>query len=387
MGVMKYRLKLTSLQIKNLKKFYDHYRFSYNKTVGIINGRNEPVSDFSWISRLGNIEKRAPVSNYYSKFELRNMVVPEASNPFTPWLSETPFQIKAYGVFEAYNRYKTCIKNIQTGNINHFGLRFKKKQKRWTMDIPKDNIYQQDEKSFFLYKESGLLKATEKMKEVKNDCKIHFDGIYYYILVPYQKELKKEQVKNHWCSIDPGSRKFGAIYTPEDQSNFFIGEKASKKLHGLMLKLDNVISLLSKKPNRSLRIRKIYLMNKIKNLQQELHRKLSRFLCENYNTILIPKLTKDNDILKNKKINSKTVRMMSVLGHCKFVELLKTKADEYTDVKIEIVTEEYTSQTCLDCKMRTKTTSEIFKCSNCDFTVDRDILGSINIFLKYFNYL
>ena len=373
-----------------INKFYDHYRYSYNKTVDLINTKNEPIHDFSWISELGTIETKSSVTNCYSKYELRNMVVPEKNHAFTPWLTESPFQVKAYGVFEAYNRYRTCIKNTQKGNINHFSLGFKKKrQPRWTMDVPKDNIYKEDSKAFFLYKQSGLLKTTEKMKDITKDCKIHFDGISYYILVPYDKSIQESKPKNYWCSIDPGSRKFGTIYSPCEQDNFFIGEKASKKLHGLLLNLDKVISLLSINPTKVLKNKKIYLTNKIKNLQQELHRKLSKFLCDNYNHILIPKLTKDNDIIKKtkRKIHSKTVRMMAVLGHCKFVEMLKTKANEYTDVHVEIVTEEFTSQTCLNCKTRTKTTSEYFECRNCDFKSDRDVLGSINIFLKHFNYL
>ena len=73
---------------------------------------------------------------------------------------------------------------------------------------------------------------------------------------------------------------------------------------------------------------------------------------------------------------------MVVLGHCKFIERLKTKAEEFTNVKIHIITEEYTSQRCLACNTFTKTNSEMFICKDCNFTIDRDILGSTNILLK-----
>ena len=78
---------------------------------------------------------------------------------------------------------------------------------------------------------------------------------------------------------------------------------------------------------------------------------------------------------------------MVLLAHCAFVEKLKTKALEYTNVKVQIVTEEYTSQTCLKCHTRTKTSNEIFKCKNCCFKIDRDILGSRNILLKTWNLM
>jgi transposase len=74
---------------------------------------------------------------------------------------------------------------------------------------------------------------------------------------------------------------------------------------------------------------------------------------------------------------------MVVLAHCKFVELLKTKANEYDNVSVTVVTEEFTSQTCLNCKKRTKTSKELFVCGYCNLHCDRDILGSVNIFLKY----
>lgn len=380
---------MTSIQKKVLTRYYHHYRYTYNKCIGIINDRLKPVHDFSWVSELGEIEQRGYTSNNYTNYELRNMVVPESCNPFSEWVLNTPFQVRAYAVFEANDNYKKCLSNHKKGNIKSFYLGFKKRDKRWTINIPKNNIYKKDDKTFSFYVENGDMKTTEKIIDINHDCKIHFDGIYYYIIVPYKKEIKPEKPKNNWCSIDPGSRKFCSIYTPDDQSNIFVGEKASKKLHGLLLHLDNIISKLDKKPNRDLRRKKIYLMNKIKNLQQELHRKLSYFLCENYKNILIPKLTKNNDIVskKNRKIKTKTVRMMTVLGHCKFVDMLKTKANNYTDVNVEIVTEEYTSQTCLDCKTRTKTSNETFKCSNCGFVLDRDVMGSINVFLKHFELL
>lgn len=52
----------------------------------------------------------------------------------------------------------------------------------------------------------------------------------------------------------------------------------------------------------------------------------------------------------SQKFSWKTVRKMVVLAHCKFVELLKTKANEYDNVSVTVIAEEFTSQTCLNCK-------------------------------------
>jgi len=73
---------------------------------------------------------------------------------------------------------------------------------------------------------------------------------------------------------------------------------------------------------------------------------------------------------------------MTVLGHSMFIEKLKAKVDLYKNVLINIVTEEYTSQRCLNCSGLTKTASEIYVCKTCKFKIDRDILGSTNILIK-----
>ena len=73
---------------------------------------------------------------------------------------------------------------------------------------------------------------------------------------------------------------------------------------------------------------------------------------------------------------------MVLLGHCKFIDRLKTKAEEFTKTKVNIITEEYTSQQCLNCRNLTKTSREIYFCKCCNYAIDRDILGSVNILLK-----
>lgn len=255
--------------------------------------------------------------------------------------------------------------------------------------LSQDNIIVNDN-SFTLYATSGFIKPTEKLKNdiKKHDCKIHFDGKYYYLISPYEKAIKPKK-ETSWCSIDPGVRKFLTCYSFEKDTVNIIGDRASSKLHKNLIALDKTISENSLKPSKKLHNKKIYLLNKIKNLQQELHRKTSKFLCDNYTDIIIPKLTKENDIINSKKckLKTKTVRQMTVLGHCKFIEMLKTKAKSYENTQIHDITEEYTSQTCISCSKRTKTSLETFKCKHCFHEIDRDVMGSINIFLKFMNLM
>lgn len=416
--VKKYRLKLSRVQIKLFNKWVSHYRYSYNQALSLVKGEISN-NEFDWISSLGKIEGKASYNTSYSKFDLRNLIVPSHNCCSRSWITETPTALRSRAVFEMHNRYKTCLSNLKAGNIKFFDMKFKsKKQFRWTMDLPKENIittssnlckvHQEKDylgniitenvsqencstckflplNEFKLFSESGKIKSTENFKEdiVKFDSKLHFDGINYYILIPYSVEVKRNKEENWFCSLDPGVRKFQTIYSPDNGTVSVIGDRSATKIYDKLLCLDNLIKKQSKVKTKKLSIEKIKLLNKIKNLQQELHRKTSKFLCENYNNILLPKLTKDNDIISKKRnLHSKTVRSMVVLGHSKFVELLKTKANEYSNVNVTIVTEEFTSQTCLNCKTRTKTSKEYFTCKNCNLNCDRDVLGSINILLK-----
>ncbi len=376
-------MKLNSIQKRILEKHRNNYRYCYNKAIYLINSNSETNYNNTGIFS-GKIEKKSSYMGY-SKFELRNLIVPSECNSRTPWLLESGSNIRAQAVFEAHSRYKTCLSNISSGNINYFNMKYKsKRSKPWTINIDKSNIKMYDaygkQTAFSLYEETGVIYSNEKFK-IKNDCKIHFDGINYFILVPEEKSLYEESHKQYFCSLDPGSRKFQTLYSPEGEV-INIGERASDKLYCLLLNLDEAISQKNKHLEMKLRIR-------ISNLQKELHNKVSRFLCENYHNIIIPKLTKENDIInkKTRKIKTKTVRQMVVLGHCKFIEKLKTKASEYTDVQVKIVSEEYTSQTCLKCHKLTKTSNELYKCKHCLFEIDRDFLGSRNILLKDWNLL
>lgn len=347
-----------------------------------MNGTNNPTIDtYSIINHLGEKKdiQKASYTSYYSKYELRNIIVPSENNQSTPWLMDSGSNIRAQAVFEAHNAKKVCLSNLRNKNIRYFELKYKRKRSpSWTMNIDRTNITKYY-KGFSLYSESGIIKTKEDF-EIDNDCKITFDGVNYFLLVSYIKKRKSKKDKNYFASLDPGERKFNTVYSEDHCIN--LGQGASSRIYRLLLKLDNAISNKNKKLQRKLRI-------KIKNLQLELHHKTSTFLCDNYHNIVVPKFNKNNYMIRKsgRKIRSKTVRRMSSLAHNKFLEMLKTKAEEHEDVFIHETTEEYTSQTCLKCQMRTKTSNEIFKCSNCHLEIDRDFLGSRNILLKYWNLL
>ena len=379
-------MKPNNSQKKLLETHRHNYRFLYNKAIDILNEENSYKNDFyiQTIKRLGKIEDKASYGNSYSKFDLKKLLVTEEVNSRITWVLYTGSSIRTKAVFEAHKNWETNVSEVIKGQKRFFNLKYKsKKDIKWTINVEKANIKTRkvlNKTEFSLYQKSGFIKTTENF-EIEKDCSIHFDGKYYYILVPHSRPIKQSQAENFHVALDPGQRKFQVSYSPLGGINV-IGKNASEKIYKLLLMIDKCISTKNKKLEIKLRRR-------VSNLQLELHNKTSKFLCENYRNIYIPELTSGNDIIKKskRKLKTKTVRAMVILAHCKFVEKLKTKALEYTDVKVHVVTEEYTSQTCLKCKNRTKTTNELFKCKICDFKIDRDILGSRNILLKSWNLM
>ena len=285
----KIKLKLNSVQIKTLQMWNYHHRYTYNKTISLLNEDNERP--------LYKDVKPENSNTYYSKLELRNLIVPESCCSRIKWILETPKAIRESAVFESYKNLQSAISNLKNGHIRYFNLRYKsKKLLKWTIGVPKESIKVYQNGDLGIYEERTTnfrLRTTEKIKEIKNDCTIHFNGLHYYICVPKAIEMKNNNKSNWMCSLDPGIRKFQTIYSPDNDNYITIGEKASRVLYVNLLSLDK---LLSKKNSKNiLKIKKLRL--RIQYLQDELHYKSINFLCTNYKNIYIPKLTKENDIM------------------------------------------------------------------------------------------
>jgi hypothetical protein len=165
-------------------------------------------------------------------------------NSRTPWLLESGYAIREQASFEAHRNWKTNIGEVVAGRKRFFNLRFKSKRDlKWTININKQNITTRNafgKTEFSLYEESGFIKTTEAF-EIKNDCSIHFDGKYYYILVPYEKPIQESKAENFHVALDPGQRKFQVTYSPLGGINV-IGKNASEKIYKLLLLIDKAVS-------------------------------------------------------------------------------------------------------------------------------------------------
>ncbi|MFO8017011.1 MAG: transposase [Promethearchaeia archaeon] len=65
-----------------------------------------------------------------------------------------------------------------------------------------------------------------------------------------------------------------------------------------------------------------------------------------------------------------------------FKKKIQNKCEEY-GIKLIVIDERHTSSTCLVCNAKVKLNDRSFKCFNCGYKNDRDMVRSINILKKY----
>lgn len=404
---MKLRLKPSKEQKIMLNKWAGCARFLYNKTIGLLtNKKNKNLRGKYFLrDRLCTIMNGSTGkenSFYYNK----------------PWLKNCPKSIRQGAICDAKSNLQACFTNLKNQNINKFKSPFRSKKNEqlrgWSFGLEKNNVSKKGDKLFIfptflkemkyystkqLHKiiqtqEEDIIKTSKSKKKDKvvctkpgMDCKIQKSAYgEYFLIVPYVCVPKKEQNKcENPVAIDPGVRKFLTTYAPNSRESFMLGNRWATNVTQECLKLDKLCSMHAKEKNVNQREKlKASIKRKrkrISNLKKELQDQCANFISKRYDTIMMPKLEAGKLCIKaNRKLSSKTVRSFLNAGHCQFFDKLKDKCWQ-NGSKFLHVREEYTSQTC-PCCGSLKKCNEVYKCGNCGFKHDRDIVGAFNIFLK-----
>jgi len=316
---------------------------------------------------------------------------------------------------------KSCHKNLKNGNISSFQMKPKMNYTGQCMFIPKMAMKKNGPYPSHLGKMLGMEHIN--FDEVINDCRLIYnkDHKSYTLLVPVNKEKTVIRDRKKIVALDPGGKIFMAYFSPDDFG--YLGYEFRELLLKELQKVSILQRILakgynnygSKIKNKQSLIRKINLIyERMRNLCDELHHKIAKFLCENYDTILIPKFETQKMLKtdpnyrkaqknvetiynekgceagkealrqykKKKRLNKKDKFVLNMLSHYRFRQHLTNKASEY-GCKIEVVTEEYTSQTCTNCGHKSANYDyREKKCEKCNYKIDRDLNGSRNILLK-----
>lgn len=354
----------TTKQKETLKKWMGTYRWTYNKALDGINKKK--------------CKKNKKELRHYC-VGLRSKLLQE-----NKWVKETPNAVRDASICDLLKAFKSCF-----AKKKKFQMKFKsKKRNRDCIPIEERDFKRKRGAFSFISK----IKVKEKIPEVKNAIKIIKDSLNrFWFCIPIIKKLVKwndNQVPKKIVALDPGIRTFMTSFANDDTSIEF-GKADVSRIYRLGLHCDKLQSNWSKKSMRAkerYRFKRAYrrIHFKIKNLVKDLHCKVSKYLCLNYDVILLPSFKTQKMSIKGKrKISARNVRKMITLSHYQFQQRLLHKAKEYGKC-VKIVEEEYTSKTCTKCGHLKKDLgcAKIYKCNKCGLEIDRDINGARNILIK-----
>ena len=258
------------------------------------------------------------------------------------WSKDIPYQIKSIAIKDACTSVREAKKKYkQTKQINKVKFR-SRKDKIQSCYIPKSAV---TDKGIY-HTKLGSIHFTEKLPKEIGDCRLVSHLGVTYLCVPHEVPRLQPDNQGRVVALDPGVRTFLTMFS---ESSFgWLGNHDIGRIQRLCCYLDNLISRITKvSAKKRYRMRKAAdkIRLKIKNLVDELHHQIARFLVDNFDIILLPTFeTSQMTVKKGRKIKSKTVRQMLTFSHYRFKQFLKHKAFE-TGKQVLDVNEAYTSKT------------------------------------------
>lgn len=258
------------------------------------------------------------------------------------WAKEIPYQIKSIAIKDACTAVREAKKKYQkTGEIQKVKFR-SRRDKIQSCYIPKSAV---SNKGIY-HTKLGEIRFTEKLPTNIGDCRLVNHLGITYLCVPHEVPRLLSENQGRVVALDPGVRSFLTLFS--ENSFGWLGKYDIGRIQRLCYYLDNLISRSTKvNAKKRYRMRKAAdrIRLKIRNLIDELHHKIARFLVDNFDIILLPTFeTSQMAIKKSRKIRAKSVRQMLTLSHYRFKQFLKHKAFE-TGKTVLDVNEAYTSKT------------------------------------------
>ena len=311
------------------------------------------------------------------------------------WVSETPYDIRDEGM----NDFLKALKATKAKkDLKRFHFKFKSK-KDSTQSITVLKKHWGHKRGVY----SGVFDWKKMKAEMDLPEKLGYDSRLiktrlnkYYLCIPKPIEVKSENqapnsTKHCTISLDPGVRTFMTGYDA-DGSTFEWGQNDFGRIFRLCYAYDGLQAKWSSKEvnhhqRYRMKIAGLRIHSKIRNLVDEVHKKLVKCLCENYRKIVLPVFETSKMVKRGmRKLHKKTARAMLTWSHYRFRQRLLSKSREYPWCKVILTEEPYTSKTCGKCgTINAKLGShKTFRCesSECDYVSDRDVNGARNILLR-----
>ena len=360
----KIRIYPTKEQKETLNKWFGISRWIYNKCIDVVKTKKCKANQTDLRKHLINNE------NYKNE---------------NTWCLDYHYDLKDEAM-------RTFLHNIKTNEEKGkpYTLSYKSKKnkdsisvlgKHWNKNNWFQSIFNSDRMKSSEPLPKKLLYTSRLLKTVTNK---------YFISIPepldntYIKGKEREYNEKRFIFIDPGVKNFITGYDPSGKIITW-GKRDIGRIARLLHYSKKLQSKIDKcKDNRKKRRMKkanLKINEKIFNLVEEMHKKLTLWLVKSYDYIYIPRLNFHNF----KNLNKTSKKKLASLRHCSFLKRLQEKTREYSRTKIFEVSEVYTSKTCTCCGAIDNDlgNKDIYECKLCNRIIERDITGARNIMLRY----
>ena len=294
-------------------------------------------------------------------------------------------------IFQLVQNINSSVTNMLNGNIKRFRLKFwKHTRPSKIIELEKNKIsngilcksifgnLEEDIKYFYNNKPFDI-------SQINNDFKINYNSITneYYLLVSVKINNINKNNNGKIIVLDPGLRTF--MTGLSDNESLKIGTNVHNKIKNYVTRLNNIknnknIPLKIKNKNEKL------INTKISNKINDLHWKTINYLVNNYETIFLGDMSAKNIVNKHNSVLSNESKVACLrTQYFNFQLRLKYKCS-INNKKFKLVDEYYTSKTCSLCGYYNDKLggNKIYNCNNCKKSLDRDINGCRNIYMKQF---
>jgi len=364
-----------SEQDQVMKQWEGTARYVYNKSLHACKTDPDQKMNFQSLRNRFVTKKRNGILN------------PEVQE----WEFSVPKDVRAECIRDLTKAYKVAHVNLKSGNIARFSMRYRKKGIYKSIVIP-HSAATKDKNGFLSFYPTmfpGPIRVSKdktwrSVTELKHDLRITYDHGKWYLVLPLDRICSGRPPDRDVCALDPGKRSFQAMFSDSEVVEF---KQNDVLLHKLQSKRDLLQSLRSKKKisksHYTRGIRRLY--RRMTALIDDLHFKTIAFLTSSYRLILLPSFESQEMVSRRGRNGRGVNRDLLQLRHYTFKTRLLAACRLMKHVHTEIVTEEYTSQTCTGCGARKKTSLKTYTCCECSLIMDRDLMGARNILIKYFS--
>jgi IS605 OrfB family transposase len=404
---IKLKLELTKSQQLTLTEWANTTRYVYNKCLEKIknNPKLNSVSGYASLNKSCiTVKDNRVIQDWLRVTHGHERIVRSMDEAFGgrflyEWELNTPKDIRYGALRDIKKAYKTAWANLTAGNINHFGLEFRKRKRnaQQSMELSSNATYftgdglriypSYTDNSTFKFSKDGLkfLQSLDKSQflqannKLKKFSRLKQENGEWYLCLSYDVKDSESNKKEKTCAIDPGVRDFVVIYSEDKVIIISVDKVELNRIYYAMdkLKSDKEKNLVRQRTYDKIRCR---LQARLSHLIDDLHYKVIAFLTKNYTSILLPSFETQNMV---SKLHRKTSRNLMNFAFYKFQQRLKHKCSIIKNCNVTIVNEAYTSKTCGICGNQKKTPDKIITCKKCNTSFDRDVNGSRNIYLKH----